>query len=61
MLVSKFRLYSYRVTPSAPTVAIFFQVEEGFSKAVFVDMVQQGGELERVVTTGSFANAVQSV
>ena len=36
------------------------QVEEGFSQAVFADMVQQGGELERAVLAGSFAYAVQS-
>jgi len=42
------------------------QVEEGFSQAVFADMVQQGGELERAAGTdrrlvaGSFAYAVQS-
>jgi hypothetical protein len=36
------------------------QVEEALGQALFVDVVQQGGELERAVLTGSFAHAVQT-
>jgi hypothetical protein len=33
------------------------QVEERFGEAVFVDMVQQGGELERAAVASSFTHA----
>ena len=38
----------------------FLQVIEGLGKAVFVDVMQQGGELERAVLSGSFTHARQS-
>ena len=36
------------------------QMEEGFGQAVFVDVMQQGRELELAVLSGSFAHTVQS-
>ena len=36
------------------------QVEEAFSQAIFVDVMQQGRELERAVLSGSFTHTMQS-
>ena len=36
------------------------QMEEGFGQAVFVNVVQQGSELELAALAGSFAHTVQS-
>jgi hypothetical protein len=38
----------------------FLQTEESLGQPIFVDVMQQGSELERVVLSGSFAHAVQS-
>ena len=37
----------------------FLQVEERFGQTVFVDVMQQCGELELAVLVGSFTHAVQ--
>ncbi len=36
------------------------QIEECFGQTIFIDMMQQGSELERAVLTGSFTHAVQT-
>jgi hypothetical protein len=36
------------------------QIEEGFGQAVFVDVMQQGRELERAAIASSFPHAMQS-
>ena len=36
------------------------QIEERFGQTVFVDMMQQGSELERAAGAGRFTHAVQT-